>query len=176
MYATAMQCYSIETNWRFRMKTSTKIILTIATGTVLLVGAGVGIASGYEHRPGKGCDKGFFMKGHGHGMKAVYKLDDLTDEQKDQLDAFRKEQRDAIFENMDAMQDNRRALKDAMQDGLDMETVRKLAREQGNYVEAMIIQRAEAQQKLGTILTDAQMAELKSMKKNRWRHDQELGD
>jgi Spy/CpxP family protein refolding chaperone len=59
-----------------------------------------------------------------------------------------------------------------MQSGADMETIRKLAREQGNQVEAMIIQRAEARQKLAAILTDEQMKELQSMKKrSRLYHD-----
>jgi Spy/CpxP family protein refolding chaperone len=150
------------------MKKSQKMIAALAMGSVLVLGAGATVASGYKHMDGKGCEHGHSMKGYGPGMKAmkaVYSLEDLSDEQKDKLDALRKEERNAMFETRDAMQDNRRALRDAMMNGADMETVRKLAREQGNQVEAMIIQRAEARQKLAGILTSEQMDELKSMRK-----------
>jgi Spy/CpxP family protein refolding chaperone len=157
------------------MNKTQKILVAITVGSVLVVSTGASIASGYKHKYGKGCEHGYSMKEHGHGMKAVYKLDDLTDEQEDQLDAFRKEQRSLMFESRDAMQDSRRAMHEAMRDGADMEAVRKLAREQGNQVESMIIQRAEARQKLATILTEEQMAELESMKK-RGRYYEEDDD
>jgi Spy/CpxP family protein refolding chaperone len=157
------------------MNRSQKILVAITVGSVLVVSTGASIASGYKHKYGKGCEHGYSMKEHGHGMKAVYRLDDLTDEQEDQLNAFRKEQRNIMFESRDAMQDGRRAMHEAMRGGADMETVRKLAREQGNQVESMIIQRAEARQKLATILTEEQMAELESMKK-RGRYYEEDDD
>lgn len=153
------------------MKKSHKTLLAVVMGTALVAGAGATVASGYE-RYGKGCDREHGMMKHDKGLKAVYRLDDLTDEQRDQLDDLRKEQRNAMFDVKDDMQDGRRELREAMQSGADMEMIRKLAREQGNQVETMIIQRAEARQKLAAILTDEQMKELQSMKKrSRFYHD-----
>ncbi|GAB4293404.1 MAG: hypothetical protein Kow0096_08960 [Thiohalomonadaceae bacterium] len=130
------------------MKRTNKILVTVLAGSLLLGG---GAALAFGGHPGMGgCDRG--------GMP---RIDNLTDEQRSQLDALRKEQRDVMRKQMDAMDDTRDELRAAMDKGADTATIRKLADKQGAQIADMIVARAEMQQKLEAILTPEQRAQFR---------------
>lgn len=136
------------------MKRTNKALIAVLAGSLLLGGTGAALAFG---NPGKGgCDRGSMAP-----IGAVLQLDNLTDAQRRQLDQLRKEQRDAMRKQMDAMSDGRDELRAAMDKGADAATIRKLAEKQGAQMAAMIVTRAEMQQKLAAILTPEQRAQLK---------------
>lgn len=143
------------------MKRTSKTLVAVLAGSLLLGGAGAALAFG---GPGKGgCDRGSMMS-----MRAMPQLDNLTDAQRSQLDTLRKEQRDAMRKQMDAMSDGRDELRAAMDKGADAATIRKLAERQGAQMAAMIVARAEMQQKLEAILTPEQRAQLKEQAPQRF--------
>lgn len=132
------------------MNKTTKSILL---GTTLL--AIVGSASAFAG-PGN-CNK------RGGPMQAVQQLNNLTIEQRDQLNNLRNTQRAGMRAQKDAMSDNRDALRAAMRSDADAETIKKLAEAQGAAVTAMIIHRAEMKKKVDAILTEEQRKQLENM-------------
>lgn len=132
--------------------------LTIAKTLVLtgaLAVAGGAMALGGHHGfGGKECGRG------GHGMESVMQLEGMTDEQREQIGALRSERRGAMRGLRDKMRENRKALREAADQNASAETVATLAKEQGDLVERMIIQRMEMRQKINGILTEAQRQEL----------------
>jgi len=139
---------------RHIMKRTNKALIAVLAGSLLLGGAGAALAFG---GPGKGgCDRSGMMS-----MRAIPQLDNLTDEQRNQLDTLRKDQRDAMRKQRDTMSDARDELHAAMSKGADIATIRKLAEKQGAQVATMIVARAEMQQKLEAILTPEQRAQFK---------------
>lgn len=137
------------------MKRTNKILVTVLAGSLLLGG---GAALAFGGHPGMGgCDRGGMMS-----MRGMPQIDNLTDAQRSQLDTLRKEQRDVMRKQMDAMGDARDELRAAMDKGADTATIRKLADKQGAQIANMIVARSEAQQKLEAILTPEQREQLKS--------------
>ena len=132
------------------MNKTTKSILV---GTTLL--AIVGSASAFAG-PGN-CNK------RGGPMQAVQQLNNLTIEQRDQLNNLRNTQRASMRAQKDAMSDNRDALRAAIRSDADAETIKKLAEAQGAAVTAMIIHRAEMKKKVDAILTEEQRKQLANM-------------
>jgi Spy/CpxP family protein refolding chaperone len=144
------------------MKRTNKILVTVLAGSLLLGG---GAALAFGGHPGMGgCDRGGMMS----SMRGMPQLDNLTDAQRSQLDTLRKEQRDAMRKQMDAMGDARDELRAAMDKGADTATIRKLADNQGAQIANMIVARAEMQQKLEAILTPEQREQLKSQRGQRF--------
>lgn len=137
------------------MKRTNKALIAVLAGSLLLGGTGAALAFGGHPGMG-GCDRGSMMS-----MRAIPQLDNLTDEQRNQLDTLRKVQRDAMRKQRDTMSDAREELHAAMSKGADIATIRKLAEKQGAQVTAMIVARAEMQQKLEAILTPEQRTQLK---------------
>lgn len=143
------------------MKRTSKTLVAVLAGSLLLGGAGAALAFG---GPGKGgCDRDGFAP-----TRAVMNLDDLTDGQRAQIDALRQEQRDAMRKQMEAMRDARRELRDAMNSGADAATIRALADKQGAQVSAMIVARSEVRAKLDSILTREQREQLKERSQQRF--------
>lgn len=128
------------------------IFAALALGTVLA--AGIGTAAAFD---GSRCGPGAAPWGGPGMLGAAYRLDDLTAEQRTQLDALR----DKVRAQMDQSRADRRALRDALRDGADVDAIRPLAEKQGQHVTAMILQQVETRTALNTILTDAQRAKLK---------------
>lgn len=128
------------------MKRTSRLFAAATLG--ILLAAGVGSAAAFDgHWSGRG----------GPGMLgAAYRLDDLSAEQRQQLDALR----DKARAQMGQWRDDRRALRDALNEGADMDKIRPLAEKQGQHVTAMILQQAETRAALNTILTEAQRDQL----------------
>lgn len=151
------------------MKHSNKRIALILAGTLLLGGAGTALAYGGFH--GKGdCDH------HGSPMRALSQIDNLTDEQRTQIKALYKEQRNAMMDQKDAMRESRQALRDAMDKGASKEELQALANKQGDQVAAMIMGRAQMRDKLNAILTEEQRAQLQKMQQERMKQRDERRD
>lgn len=126
---------------------------TILIGSALLATVGSAYAFG---GPGN-CNR------QAGPMQAVLQLNNLTTEQRDQLYNLRNTQRASMRAQKDAMSDNRDALRAAMRNGADAETIKKLAEARGAAVTAMIIHRAEMKKKVDAILTEEQRKQLANM-------------
>jgi Spy/CpxP family protein refolding chaperone len=119
----------------------------------LLGAAGAVFAFGGPHHGPGGCDRT-------SPREAVEQVEGLSDAQREQLDKLFTEQRTAMKTRMEAMRDNRKALRQAMRDGAGMEEIQKLADEQGVKVSAMIMAKAQMRSKLAEILSTEQLEQL----------------
>ncbi|WP_127478622.1 Spy/CpxP family protein refolding chaperone [Sulfurivermis fontis] len=143
------------------MKRTNKILVTVLAGSLLLGG---GAALAFGGHPGMdGCDRGGMMS-----LRGMPQIDNLTDAQRSQLDTLRKEQRDAMRKQMDAMSDARDELRTALDKGADTATIRKLAEKQAAQIANMIVARAEMQQRLEAILTPEQRAQFREQAQQRF--------
>ncbi len=156
-----------------------KKIAVVGLSTLLLAAAGSTLAFG-GHRSHGGhdrygdCHQGGSMAGHtylkhGRGMlspMAIFKrVDNLTDEQRQSIKEIYKGSRQSLFDVVSAMQDNRLELNEARQKA-DIETIRALAKKQGEQVERMIVLRAETRAKVNAVLTEEQRKQLKSKRRS----------
>ena len=149
------------------MKPMNKKIPALALSALLATAAGGAFAFGGHHDRQGGCDR----SGMRTPMAALSRLDGLTEEQKTSLTQIRRETRNAMRDLRNEMQRNRDALKDAMADKQDIDGIRTLATKQGEIVAKMIVLRAETREKIDSVLTDEQRAQLKTMP----RHGDDFG-
>jgi Spy/CpxP family protein refolding chaperone len=145
------------------MKHSPKHLVAILAGTLLIGTTGAVLASGDYHNRER-CGH------HGGSMHGLKRLDNLSDEQRDQIKAIMREQRDAMRDRRDEMRDSRRALRDAMQQGADEATLRPLAEKQGAMVTEMIMERAKVRNNINAVLTEEQRKQLEQQRRER-RYD-----
>lgn len=133
------------------MARSSRFLVVTTLAGVLAAGSGSALAFG-------GCDPD---GPHGHGgfspVAAAYRLDDLTADQRKQLDTLRNEMR----KQQSAMRDDRDALRDALDDGVDAKTLRPLAEKQGKNVTDAILRQVEMRARVEKILTPDQVKALK---------------
>lgn len=141
------------------MKPMNKRIPAIALSALLATAAAGAFAFGGQHDARGHCDH----SGMRAPMEALNRLDGLTDEQKSSLTQIRRETRDAMRDLRNEMQHNRDALKDAMVDKQSIDNIRTLATKQGEIVAKMIVLRAETREKINSVLTDEQRAQLDTM-------------
>ena len=140
-------------------------------GLLLIATAGAAVAFGgpHGHRPDRG---GMSDSSGSMPLSGAYRLEDLTDAQRDKLDALRDRIREEQRQRRDAGRDDRRALRNAFRDGADVKAVRPLAERQGERVEEMILARAQVRSELAGILTEAQRQALREggagCRKRRW--------
>lgn len=137
------------------MKRRSRLFAAATLGILLAIG--VGSAAAFD---------GYWSGRGGPGMLgAAYRLDDLSAEQRKQLDALR----DTVRMQMDQWRDDRRALRDALSEGADVDKIRPLAEKQGQHVTAMILQQAETRAALNKILTEAQRDKLDELARDKSR-------
>jgi Spy/CpxP family protein refolding chaperone len=142
------------------MKQRNRNIAIVALSALLFTSAGTAVAFG-GHKGHGGCDR----DGRGGPMTAaLMQIDSLTDDQKGAIKDIRKSTRDAMQDLRDEMRDNRRDLRDAMEDEADMDTIRSLAKKQGDQIARMIVLRAEVRNKINTVLNEEQRQQLQDMR------------
>jgi Spy/CpxP family protein refolding chaperone len=154
------------------MKTIHKHLTVIGLSALLFTSAGTALAFGGSHEH-HACDHGRVGSMHSSmiPMRAISRLDGLTNEQRNQLKQIRRDARDAMREVRDEMRDNRSDLRDARVDNADLETIRALAKKQGDQVARMIVLRAEVRDKISNLLTEAQRQQLTELRTQRWGGD-----
>lgn len=106
---------------------------------------------------------------------AVFQLQGLTEQQRTQLEQVRTERRAAMRQHKQALRENRKALRTAQSKGADLNAIRPLADKQGELVAAMVVQRAQARQKVDAILTAEQKRELATLKRQRQERPRHRG-
>lgn len=136
------------------MKTRSKRLTAIVAGGLLLGATGLAMAYGGGH--------GFDRAGCSHGKSGLMleKLDNVSDEQREQLRKVFAEQRETMQAQGSAMRENRKALRDALRNGAAPEEIRPLADKQGEQIAAMIMAKAQMRQSMAAILSEEQMKEL----------------
>lgn len=149
------------------MKRTNKTVIAVLAGTLLLGGAGAVLASGGYHGKG-GCDF------KGAPMHALERVDNLTDEQRNQISEIMDTQRSAMRERRDEMRDSRTAVRDAIHNGADEATLKPLAQKQGEMVAQMIMERAKVQGQISAVLTEEQRQQLQQLREE--RREQRRGD
>jgi len=137
------------------MKTRSKRLTAIVAGGLLLGATGLAMAYGGGH----GFDRAGCSHGGASGLM-LEKLDNVSDEQREQLRKVFAEQREAMQAQGDAMRENSKALRDALRNGAAPEEIRPLADKQGEQIAAMIMAKAQMRQSMATILSEEQMKEL----------------
>jgi Spy/CpxP family protein refolding chaperone len=139
------------------MKPIKKQIAIFTLSALLISGTGLAFAFGGP-KGHHGYDRGSLP------MAALSQLEDLTDEQKDQLSEIRKTTRKSMRELSRAIRDNREDLRDAMDDNVDLETIRGLADKQGKQTARMIVLRAEIRDKINAVLNESQKKQLTDLR------------
>jgi Spy/CpxP family protein refolding chaperone len=142
------------------MKQRNRNIAIFALSTLLITSTGAALAFGGPKGQG-GCDRG--AKGEPM-ITALMQIDNLTEDQKGAIKDIRNTTRDAMRDLRDEMHDNRTELRDAMEDEADMQTIRGLAKKQGEQVTRMIVLRAEVRNKVNTVLSEEQRQQLQNMR------------
>lgn len=144
------------------MKRSHKILGLMLTSSLLLGAAGAAFAYGSGHLGKGGCDAH-----RAAPMKALHRLENISPEQRQQINTIMEAESQALREQKQAMRDSRRELREAMNGNVDQETLRTLAEKQGEQVTAMIMARAEMRGKIHAVLTEEQRAQMQQMHQQR---------
>lgn len=147
------------------MKLTNKTLATLLAAGLTLGAASSAFAFGSH---GHGCDMGSRTASP---MRALYQLDNLTDEQRTEIKKLMKSERDAMRDLFDAMQDNRDAMQEATRKSATADKIEPLAKKQGELVTQMTMARAKMRDRINAILTDEQRKELSTMKSSKRRYD-----
>lgn len=155
------------------MKTLIKISLISG-----LLASGIALANPSSDIPSAGssqeCHHGKHAKGHhghhhrgGKGSLLTRMADklELTPEQRTSVSAVEEKSKPQMADIKEKMRANRKALRELGQDGKHgADQVQALAREQGNLVANLIIERSAMRNDIRAILTDTQREQLKQMR------------
>jgi Spy/CpxP family protein refolding chaperone len=125
-----------------------------------------------------GCNHGKHAGMMGHGMKGEgYFLDrmadrlELTTEQRSSVKAALEKSKPQMTAIKEKMRTNRKALRELGRDGSsDDNRLQALARERGDLVANLVIQRSKIRSDIQQILTDQQREQMKQMR-SKHRHD-----
>ncbi len=151
---------------------SKKRWLIPAAAAALIISGGTALAyGGYGPHDGQRCAQHSRSHG-GHmggqmggqmGMRGAYRVSNLSDQQRAELDKVFDAAHDATYAKMKSWRTERRALRDAMRKGADPATIKPLAEKAGQHMAEMIVMRAETRAKVNAVLTPAQRAELQTL-------------
>ncbi|SHL37732.1 LTXXQ motif family protein [Nitrosospira sp. Nsp11] len=122
----------------------------------------------------RGCHHGKHAKMMGQGIKGEGRLLDrmadrleLTTEQRSSVKAALEKSKLQMTAIKEKMRTNRKALRELGRDGSDDSRVQALARERGDLVASLVIERSKIRSDIHQILTDTQREQMKQM---RWKH------
>ncbi|MFV0389405.1 MAG: Spy/CpxP family protein refolding chaperone [Pyrinomonadaceae bacterium] len=143
----------------------------VAMGTIFVIGQntspdddGDGMKFGRRGHKGpggmRGPDGGGF---EGFGVP-MFKDLNLTDAQKTQIQSIMKEGAAQGKTLRDQMRDNQKAKQDSLDNGYDAAKIQELAQAQGALQSQMVIQRAEIQNKVSSVLTAEQKKKIADKK------------
>jgi Spy/CpxP family protein refolding chaperone len=138
------------------MKNMHKKLTVFALSGLLVTAAGSALAFGGHHQREDGCNHRQMVS----PMGGLSRLNDLSDEQKTQLQQIRKESRTALRDLRDQMRDTKDELRDAMSGQADLDNIRQLAQKQGEQMTNMIVLRAETHNKINAVLSEEQRQRL----------------
>ena len=114
---------------------------------------------------------------HGHGFTHdVYRLTNLTAQQKTGIQKVIDASHDAAYARMKNWRDDRRALYKALETGAALATIRPLAEKAGQQLTATIMARAETRAKIDAILTPKQRQQLEKLEPRHGACDHHDGD
>ena len=147
------------------MKKSFKTLLAAALVAVTLGLAGQVAAMPYGGGPG-GCMRGNQQMGpggRGFNLERMSNRLNLTEEQRNQVQAIVDGNSEQMTDLRTRMQQNRETMRQLVQQTpFAEEKVRKLADEQGDLKADMIVLRAQQRSKINAILTDEQRAQMQN--------------
>lgn len=133
----------------------------IATITAAMLLSGVAMAHGNQEGKSLGkCDR------QGAG-RMLNRLDDVTDAQREQIEALMEARRGEMQGVKGEMREHRQAMREAIERGASREELRALADRQAGHMSAMMLSRAESAQQVRSILTEAQREQLQELRQQR---------
>jgi Spy/CpxP family protein refolding chaperone len=145
-------------------------LVAMITTSLLLGSAGAAFAHG--NFPGKShgkCDR----QGP---SRMLNRLDDVTDAQREQIEALLQERRGQMQSLRGEMQESRKAMREAIARGASRDELRMLADQQAAHVSTMMLSRAETAQQVQGVLTEAQREQLQELRQKRMeRHGDKKG-
>lgn len=136
-----------------------KKLTAIALTGLLVSAAGGAFAFGGHHQREAGCHQREMIS----PMGALDRLNDLTDEQKTQLQTIRQETRTTMRDLRKQMRDTKDELRESMVAESDLENIRQLAQTQGEQMAKMIVMRAETRHKINGVLSETQRQQLQNL-------------
>ena len=107
------------------------------------------------------------IKGEGHFLDRMADRLELTTEQRLSVKAALEKSKPQMTAIKEKMRTNRKALRELGRDGGDDSRVQALARERGDLVASLVIERSKIRSDIQEILTDTQREQMKQM---RWKH------
>jgi Spy/CpxP family protein refolding chaperone len=107
------------------------------------------------------------IKGEGRFLDRMADRLELTKEQRSSVKAALEKSKPQMTAIKEKMRTNRKALRELGRDGSDDSRVQALARERGDLVANLVIERSKIRSDIQQILTDTQREQMKQM---RWKH------
>ena len=107
------------------------------------------------------------IKGEGRFLDRMADRLELTTEQRSSVKAALEKSKPQMTAIKEKMRTNRKALRELGRDGSDDSRVQALARERGDLVASLVIERSKIRSDIQQILTDTQQEQMKQM---RWKH------
>ena len=107
------------------------------------------------------------IKGEGRFLDRMADRLELTTEQRSSVKAALEKSKPQMTAIKEKMRTNRKALRELGRDGSDDSRVQALARERGDLVASLVIERSKIRSDIQEILTDTQREQMKQM---RWKH------
>ena len=110
------------------------------------------------------------IKGEGRFLDRMADRLELTTEQRSSVKAALEKSKPQMTAIKEKMRTNRKALRELGRDGSDDSRVQALARERGDLVASLVIERSKIRSDIQQILTDKQREQMKQMR-SKHRHD-----
>ena len=110
------------------------------------------------------------IKGEGRFLDRMADRLELSPEQRSSVKAALEKSKPQMTAIKEKMRTNRKALRELGRDGSDDSRVQALARERGDLVASLVIERSKIRSDIQQILTDTQREQIKQMR-SKHRHD-----
>jgi Spy/CpxP family protein refolding chaperone len=112
------------------------------------------------------------MKDQGRFLDRMTDRLKLTAEQRASVKTVMEKSKPQIADLREKMRTNRKALREVRRGPkIDEGQVQQLARERGNLVAELIIERTRMRNDIRQVLTDTQREQMRQMRENRWEHN-----
>lgn len=126
----------------------------------------------YSRSGYRGCGHSKMMKDQGRFLDRMTDRLKLTAEQRASIKTVMEKSKPQIADLREKMRANRKALREVKREPkINEGQVQQLARERGNLVAELIIERTRMRNDIRQVLTDTQREQMRQMREKRWEHN-----